>query len=178
MASRDMNIKIWGFIGILVISAWLLGGVTPVRAETMKFRLSTYLVHFEVLPVGDVEGHIVFTFSRRGLAFFETGEVATFRNWGTQDATKGKGTFQYYVLLTFEDGSTTVQKGQGTSEPGPKGLPVFKGTAEFLKGTGRFEGIKGNLSFTGRSLTPYSKEKGLWSDAYFDVTGTYTLPSK
>jgi len=170
--------SMWILIGIVVIMAWLLGSVTPVRAETMKYRISSYLVHLEVLPVGDVEGHILFTFSRKGLAFFENGEVATFRNWGKQDATKGKGTFEYYVMLTFDDNSTTVQKGQGTTEPGPKGLTVFKGTAEFMKGTGRFEGIKGNLSFTGRSLTPYSKEKGLWGDAYFDVTGSYSLPSK
>lgn len=178
MATRKMKITIWGFIGILVIAAWVLGSVTQSGAETMKFRLSTYLVHLEVLPVPDTEGHFVATFSRKGLAFFENGEVGTFTNWGTLDLIKGKASFQYYVKITREDGSSTMAKGKGTHERGPKGLSSFKGTAEFIKGTGRFEGIKGNLSFTGRSLTPYSKEKGLWGDAYFDVTGTYTLPTK
>jgi hypothetical protein len=180
METRKMKITIWGFVGILVIGAWLLGSVTQTLAETktINYRASTYLVHFEVLPVSDVEGHIVSTFSRKGLAFLETGEVATFTNWGTMDVTKGKGTFEYYVMLTFEDGSTTVAKGRGTMEPGPKGLAQSKGTVEFIKGTGRFEGIKGNLSFTGRSLIPYSKEKGTLGDAYFDFTGTYTLPPK
>lgn len=32
MATREMNIKIWGFIGILVIAAWLLGSVTEAMA--------------------------------------------------------------------------------------------------------------------------------------------------
>jgi hypothetical protein len=180
MTTRRMKITIWGFVVTLVITAWLLVSVKLIFAQenTMNYRISSYLVHMEVLPVGDGEGHIVFTFSRKGLAFLENGEVATFTNWGTQDATKGKGTFDFYSMLTFEDDSTAVTKGQGTAEPDPKGLLLFKGTTEFTKGTGRFEGIKGNLSFTGRSLTPYSKEKGLWSDAYFDVTGTYTLPSK
>ena len=180
MTTRRMKITIWGFVVTSVITAWLLVSVNPISAQTktMKYRLSTYLTNMEVLPVGDAEGHILFTFSRKGLAFFENGEVATFTNWGTQDATKGKGTFDYYVMLTFDDNSTTVAKGQGTMEPGPKGLSLYKGTAEFIKGTGRFEGIKGNLSYTGRQLTPYSKEKGLWSDAYYDATGTYTLPPK
>lgn len=180
MATRKMSIKIWGLIGILVIAAWLFGSVTQSLAETktMNYRLSAYIVHFEVLPVGDVEGHIVSTFSRKGLAFLDTGEVATFTSWGTYDAIKGKGTFEYYSMLTFEDGSTTVAKGRGMGEPGPKGLTVYKGTAEYTKGTGRFEGIKGSLSFTGRLLTPYSKEKGTLGDAYFDFTSTYTLPPK
>jgi len=180
MITRRMKITSWGFVVTLVITAWLLVSVNPIFAQTktMNYRLSTYLSNVEVLPVGDAEGHLLGLFSRKGLASFENGEVATFTNWGTQDATKGRGTFDYYVMLTFDDNSTTVAKGQGTFEPGPKGLSLYKGTAEFIKGTGRFEGIKGNLSYTGRSLTPYSKEKGTMGDAYYDVTSTYTLPSK
>ncbi len=178
MATRKMKITIWGFIGILVIAAWLLGSVTQSGAETMKYRLSTYIVHFEVLPIRDTEGHIVATFSRKGLAFFENGEVGTFTNWGTLDFIKGKGSFQYYNIITHEDGSATMAKGEGTAEPSPKGLSLYKGTAEFIKGTGRFEGIKGNATFSGKGMTPFSKEKGLLADAYFDVTATYTLPPK
>lgn len=177
MVTRKAIIN-WRIIGILVVIAWLLGGVTQAGAETMKFRLSTYLVHSEVLPVPDTERHIVAIFSRRGLVLFENGEVGTFTNWGTLDFTKGKGSFQYYKLITHADGSTTMAKGKGTAEPGPKGLLSYKGTGELIKGTGRFEGIKGNETFSGKLMTHFSKEKGLLGDAYFDVIVTYTLPPK
>ena len=60
--------------------------------------------------------------------------------------------------------------------PAGKKLPTLKGKGEYIKGTGRFEGIKGTLSLNGYYVTPYGKEtKG---DLVVNVTGTYTLPSK
>jgi hypothetical protein len=175
MATKK-SINIWILLGILIIAAWLLGSATKAGAESkpMNYRVSGYLVHNEVLPVGDVEGHTLSIYSRKGLAFFETGEVATFTNWVTSDAIKSKSISQGYSMVTFEDGSTIVEKLQTTAEPGPKGLSLFKGTGEYIKGTGRFEGIKGSYTYSGKALTPYSKEtKG---DIYYDVVGTYTLP--
>ena len=58
-------------------------------------------------------------------------------------------------------------------------MRLFKGTGEFIRGTGRFEGIKGikgAVTFSGKEVTPYSKETK--SDVYFDATATYILPSK
>jgi len=170
--------SVWVLFGILVLSAWVLGSAIQVGAETMKFRVTTYLIHFEFIPVGDVEGHIVGTFSRRGMGSYENGDTSAFQNWGTLDMTKGKGTFQGYGKHTFEDGSTTLAKLEGMVEPGPKGLSFYKGTGEYFKGTGRFEGITGSMTYTGKALTPYSKEKGLWGDVYYDITSTYTLPRK
>jgi hypothetical protein len=75
-----------------------------------------------------------------------------------------------YGLVTYEDGSTTLSKIQGTSTPieGTK-LKTGKGTGEYIKGT---------FSFTGRRLMPFSKKTGTRGDSYYDVTATYTLPSK
>jgi hypothetical protein len=79
-----------------------------------------------------------------------------------------------YGLVTYEDGSTTLSKIQGTSTPiEGTDLKTGKGTGEYIKGTGRFEGIKGTLSYTGRRLTPFSKKTGTRADSYYDVTGTY-----
>ena len=169
----------WGIIGILFIAALLLMPATQAGAETMKCRLVSYLAKAEWSPVGDVKGHVVGFYSRRGLAFFENGEVATFSNRGWFDSTKGKSTYQGYNLYTFEDGSTTTGKVEGTLTPieGTKQRSA-KGTQEYIKGTGRFEGIKGSGTHTGTQVLPYSKEKGIFGDAYFDVTNTYTLPKK
>jgi hypothetical protein len=170
-----MSIKkfIGNVIGTLIIAVSLLGFSQIAGAETHKFRITTYVTHFEVLPVGDVEGHILGTVSRKGLVFFENGEIATYTVWVTIDLIKGNGSFQGYSLTTYQDGSTQVNKLQGTLEAG-----MYKFTGEYVKGTKRFEGIKGTIASTGKSLTLYSKEKATFSDVYFDVTGTYTLPSK
>jgi hypothetical protein len=80
-------------------------------------------------------------------------------------------------VFTYEDGATIVQKIQGPFEwASGRKMRLFKGTGEFIRGTGRFEGIKGAVTFSGKEVTPYSKETK--SDVSFDATATYTLPSK
>ena len=85
--------------------------------------------------------------SRKGLAYFENGDVAVYVNWWTGDVTKGHGPNQGYVLYTFEDGSTFVAKFESTQSPGPKGFALQKGSGKLIKGTGRFEGIQGDVTF-------------------------------
>ena len=171
----------WCLIGILLIVAWVLvfAPQAEAKAVKVKFRVVTYLVKLEWSPVGDVEGRIIGFFSRRGLIFFENGEVATYSNRGSFDSTKGHTSYEGYGLVTYEDGSTTISKIQGTTKPiEGTDFKTGKGTGEYIKGTGRFEGIKGSLSYTLKQLTPYSKKKGTFGDNYADVTATYTLPSK
>jgi len=163
--------SMWILFGILLISGCFLGAAMQAGAEDMKYRVSSYMIKYEAIPVGDIEGHFIILFSRRGLAYFENGEVATIQNCGTADSTKGKGTVQFYSIVTFADDSSIVGKFEGTQEH-------HKGTGEYIKGTGRFEGIKGTFTYAGKTLTPYSKEKGTMADFYYDVNSTHTLPSK
>jgi hypothetical protein len=171
-------VTIWGLVGILVISAWLLASVTQAGEKIVKkAKVTSYVIKVEVIPVPDVEGHIVGLYERRGVSVSEDGEVAAYHARGTFDFIKYQGPFQGYCQLTYKDGSTTISKYQGTMTltPGEK-LPTYTGKGEYIKGTGRFQGIKGNVSFSGKYITPYRKEtKG---DVVMDVTRTYTLPSK
>jgi hypothetical protein len=164
--------------GMLIISVWILGSPIQAGAENHKYRVSSYVLKLEILPVGDVEGHIIGFYFRKGLAHFETGETGTIRNCGTADYIKGSGPVQFYSIVTFEDGSTIVGKYEGTVERNPKGHGLAKGTGEYTKGTGRFAGIKGKFTWAGKSITAYSKEKETLGDFYYDVNATYTLPSK
>ena len=75
-------------------------------------------------------------------------------------------------ILIF--GRTTALK--GTQEPAAGGKSVVKGTGEFVRGTGRFEGVKGTYTFTGSGMTPYGKETK--SQTCYDSVGTYTFPEK
>ncbi len=163
---------------MLVISVCVLGSAMQAEAETLQAKVFSYFTQAEIIQVGDVDGHIIMPHTRRGLAFFENGDVGTYTFWGTADAIKGKGTATGYTMLTFEDGSTIVYQLKGEWGPGPKGFPVGKGTGEFTKGTGKYEGIKGSLTWTGKYYTNYSKEKGTLGDSVLELTGTYTLPQK
>ena len=105
----------------------------------------------------------------------ENGDIATTACRGTFDTKKG---FQGYSSLTFEDGSTIVLawKGPTSYVPGGKFLE-YSGTFEYAKGTGRFEGIKGSGTFTGKE-PKWDKDYKAKGFAYYEFTGTYTLPSQ
>ena len=150
---------------------------TQAVAKDVKFSVTCYFTKVEAMPVGDVEGHFISVYEQRGVAIFENGECAAVLIRGTGDVTKGHGTFQSYSQLTYKDGSKTISKAEANVaiSPGEK-QPSLKGKGEWIKGTGKFQGIRGGFTFSGKYITPYSKEtKG---DSYFEVTGTYTLPSK
>ena len=179
MRKRKVTITVLGVIGILFIAVWLLVLATPAIAkkEKIKTRNVSQITKMHVIAVGDVDGHIIAVYERRGLAFLVDGEVGTYLNRGMFDLTKGKGTAQGYVTHTFEDGSTTNSTWQGTIAPREGKRLTAEGTFTYIGGSGRFEGIEGGGSWTAKSFTPYSKEETK-SDLITDVPGTYTLPKK
>ncbi len=90
MATRK---SIWALFGILVISAWVLGSAIHAEAETMNYKVYTWVSKGENYPVGDVEGHQIALLVRGALYAFENGEVATATVVGISDQIKGKGPF-------------------------------------------------------------------------------------
>lgn len=173
MATRK---SMWVFFGILVISVWVLGSVIQAGAETMKCRTASTATKDERIAVSDEQGHELQLEILQGLAFFENGEIAKYRSHAIGDSTPGKGgqaiTYQIY---TFEDGSTIVNRTQRLLVPDQSGNYSAKATIEIIKGTGRFEGIKGTASATGKNFLP-GKEEAL--RATNEIIFTYTLPSK
>jgi hypothetical protein len=108
----------------------------------------------------------------------EKGEISAYHTRGASDTIEGQGSFHGYSDYLFKDGSTIISEYTGTLTlaPGEK-LRTIKGEAKFIKGTGRFEGIKGEASFIGKYVTTYTKDETK-GDAVIDVTSTYTVPSK
>ena len=161
----------------LVISVTFGLFATEGMAESANFTVVSYITQVEAIPVPDVEGHIILVGERRGVAIFEDGSTAAYHTRATCDLTKFHGPCQGYTNLTYPDGSKTMAKYQLTFEiPAGKKLPTLKGKGEFIKGTGRFEGIKGTVSFAGYQITPYGKEtKG---DLVVNATSIYKLPFK
>jgi hypothetical protein len=167
-----------GIIGILYIAVWLLVPATQAKAETVKSKYTTQLTKMEYVLLPDVKGHVAIVYERRGVAIFEN-EVAAVTISGMAEFTKGEGSFMGYTQTIYEDGSTTLARVTGSKVFAPDGkLRLYKEMkGEYIKGTGRFEGIKGNLSYTGREITPYTKDETK-QDNWIEVTATYTLPKK
>jgi len=167
-------------VGGLVFAVWVLGSVPSATAETLKCRTAGHNRIQEAVPVGDVEGHYVGVNVRIGMAFCDNGDVANFTALASWDSTAGKGGEALgYNLWSFPDGATMLTKfhqiyGPPSDERFQSETP--QATGEILSGTGRFAGINGSLSFTGKNLKPIKGELGQRSTMDFILT--YTLPSK
>ncbi len=151
--------------------------ITQAGAETMNFKLVSMYEKIEWIKVTQTEGVMIGVMDRKGLSIFENGEIATTSCRGLLDTKKG---WQGYSSMIFEDDSTLLLSWKGpTSLSRPAGgkYVVYGLTFEYAKGTGRFKGIKGNGTFTGKApqWDEDYKAKGF---TYYEFTGTYALPSQ
>jgi hypothetical protein len=164
--------------GILIIAACLLGSATQAGAQTytMKCRETGHFPQVHRIEVGDVPGHIVYVGEEAGVLSCDDGGVGTISAKFMGDMTKGSGKSEAYWMGSYEDGSTQWAKFQTTITANPDGKTArWEATFEYIKGTGRFEGIQGSGSMTGKRFAPMP---GAGAQFLVDSTGTYTLPSK
>jgi hypothetical protein len=160
-------------IAFIALSMFAFGmSVTQAGAATMKFRAVVFHTKVETIEVGDVEGHKLALGESTGLASFETGEVAVFTLKWTADYTKGTGISPGYPRLTFEDGSTIDLKALVRTRREEGKGSLFEGELTINQGSGKYAGIQGKGTWTGRRVVAL----GAGAQMYFDVTLTYTLP--
>ena len=83
------------------------------------------------------------------------------------------GPFQGYGTFAYKDGSTIIEKYDATMTKKSGNMLTFRGKGDYIKGTGKYEGTKETITFTGEYLTPYNeKTKG---DIIVDASSNYTL---
>jgi hypothetical protein len=138
--------------------------------EVLKFRVIQHATAAQTQEVGDVDGHTLTVVSYSGLASLADGSVGTTNFSGTTDYIKGSGTYTGYWKLTLKDGSTISYKGtnvparlEGTTTDFPE-APVT-----ILRGTGRFDGAKGEGTGTGARLTPLAAGAEVYYDFVLNV---------
>jgi hypothetical protein len=146
-------------------------------AEPLNFKLVSMIDKVERVKISQTEGTIIGVMDRRGLSIFENGEVAPASCTGTFDTKKG---FQGYSSIIFEDGSTLVLSWKGPTSvsrpPGGKFL-IYSADFECAEGTGRFKGVKGSGTLTGKEVQ-WDDEYKAMGFALYEFAGTYTLPSE
>jgi hypothetical protein len=176
MAIRRLSIGL-AIASIFVIGIWLLGSVPQAMAETLNYKYFNHVVKAEAVPIPDAEGHLVRLTLREGVNIYENGELAWVKSVLYNDLIKGAGAIDIYTTAAFPDGSTITTHTKGRVEATPAGLQTgSKITGEIIHGTGRFQGIKGTVSSSSKTLPP---EKGEPSGKSIgEGTMVYTLPSK
>ena len=178
MLSKKPGTSAMKFVMLGLVSYLMVFGLFATAwagEKTVKYKAVAPLTKMELIPIPDMEGHLIGLAERRGVAIYENGETAASHSMLLFDSSKEGGSWEGYEDLSFADGSMTIIKSQGTILGGKPRL--VKGTGKYIKGTGQFEGIKGEVSFNCKVATPYTKDttKG---DLVCDVTATYTLPKK
>ncbi len=164
----------WFLAALLVISAGVMYSIPPAMAETLSYKFFLPVTQMQAIPIGDIEGHAIGVLIREGAIFLENGEMGWGKGVVIFDMVKGAGSFDQYSTLTFQDGSTIVTRTKGTSEAQSGSSSSAQWTGEIIKGTGRFEGIKGTQVSTSKMLPPQKGELG--GKALGEGTLTYTLP--
>jgi hypothetical protein len=170
------------FIGVAMASIfvggmWLLGSVPQASAETLNFKSFTHVTKAEIVPIADVEGHVLILTVREGVAVFQNGEWAWSRSATFRDLTKGAGPGDNYTTYTFLDGSTFTLHRKGTVEATPQGVTSGSAwTGDVIHGTGRFQGIKGTMTMSSKIL-PLEKGESV-GKALSEGTLVYTVPGK
>ena len=169
MVSRK---SLWVLLGVFSIATCLLGIGTQIMAESWNAKFFYRGTKSEGLWIPDASEHWVGMIERDGVILFENGELAWSKRIAILDGTKGMGPMSEYTMTTFQDGSTITTHAQGSIE----GLNAGKYASEIIYGTGRFRGIKGTVTSSGKILP---REKGeIIEKIAGESTMIFTLPSK
>ena len=152
----------WGSAVVLVIVLGLSSFAAQAGEVTEKGRDTYRCTDLKFIAIGDVPKHLIGVFDCEGISTTEGGEVGTLKSRGIGDLVAGKGWVKGYFEVTYDDDSVVRGNWEGTETP-----TTAKGTYQYTCGTGRFAGINGSGTYTGKS-------KGHKGDC--DWTGTYTVP--
>jgi hypothetical protein len=147
-----------------------LGATSNARAdETVKFRVFMHATSVQTLEVGDVDGHVLGLARYSGLASFPDGTVGTSFLTSTNDYVKGAGTNSTYYNVTLKDGSVLWYKASGTAKPDGTTTIFPEGPVSVLGGKGKFEGAKGDGTWSGTRLAPLATGADLYVDFVINV---------
>jgi hypothetical protein len=156
---------------MLILSAaalLYLGAFNNARAdETMKFRIIMHVTAAQTLDVSGVDGQTMTVVHYSGLASFADGSVGIANLTATTDYNKGSGTYMGYYNIVLKDGSTITYKATNVAARLEGTVTNFPDApVSIVRGTGRFDGAKGDGITGGQRLTPLA----VGAETYQDVT--------
>lgn len=149
------------FVCLLCLTVLVIGISSEATAETLKGKGVSAVSKIERLPVGDTENHNIGLTAREGMILFENGEVATTKAMAMWDMIgPASGWAKGYVQFIFLDGSTIHSNFHQQILPPTGGEAIqydSKITGDIVKGTGKYEGVKGTFTTSSKQI---KAEKG------------------
>ena len=163
-------------VSLFFIVAWFCGFIQLATAETLncKSEAKIDVDHLGSLLLKPPKNFYYGYSTRVGSASCDKEGTADFYSCQIYTKTENGGSNQGITVLTFKDSSKIVMRYGQTQRPDPekKVYWIYDGTAEILNGNGRFEGIQGSVSISGKNL------QDIYRTEIQEMTITYTLPSK
>jgi hypothetical protein len=146
--------RLFAFITLITLAFGVALVGNALAGEKFKTRGVGYITKWEPVNVGDEEGHVVAVFDAKGIMTNLQGK-SFLEGWpwaeqGLVDLnTKTKTlTNQGYDQSADKEGNKIYVVWQGKGEPGG----IVRGTMTITKGTGKYEGIRGNGAFVSHLL--------------------------
>jgi hypothetical protein len=121
--------------------------------EKQKWHGASYTVKWEQIEIGDEDGHVIAIYEQKQVYFDdETGEKTPSTTFGILDLNikTGQGSGHGYGVTFYKDGDKTFRTWEGKSV----GEGHWRGTYSLIKGTGKYERIKGGGTWDSYSLAP------------------------
>jgi hypothetical protein len=164
--SRKLMLLFVTMASVLAFCATASLAQAKVKVNFRAFAVVTKMERFEV---GDTPGHVVSILENKGVT--SDGKFVRYFT-SRSDLIKGNGTLSGYGnYVEVKDGDAYFVKFNGsvstTKSPEGKLKITFKGTYSYTKGTGKYENIQGDGTFSGGYIG-----KGIMS---VDVEGEYSI---
>ncbi len=140
-----------------------------VAGEKVKWHGASFMTNWQQIEVGDEEGHVMAIFEEKEIYINEkTGEktASTAVNSVDMNLKTGLGTVTGWGWSADKDGDKIMR----THEGKPVGEGHWQGTWTYVKGTGKYEGIKGGGTWDTYALAP--------QQSYVEVEGEVEMPGQ
>jgi len=121
--------------------------------EKIKMHASSFITEWQQMEVGDTEGHVMAVFKAKKIYINEiNNEKHTSSDVSIMDINlkTGQGNLQGYGVNEYMNGDITINKFEGKSV----GKVHWQGTWSFVRGTGKYEGVKGGGTWDSYSMGP------------------------
>ena len=156
----------------------LLASASAWAGQSLTWKEVSHLTLVHKIPVADAEDHLLGVYEHRGVVLFPGGQQGAYVSQGrfdVYDREGGERKHDGYGKISFSDGSTIyfTCQGEEASKDGSK-LPWVSGRGTFVKGTGRYKGIKGSLTYEGGYVTGLNDDD-TGGDAVLNYQADYTL---
>jgi hypothetical protein len=162
--SRSKLFAVLIVVPFVLVVAMIDGAVA---AEKVNLQGTSVTTNSQSMEVGDEEGHMLIIFESKQIYINQnTGEksVSTTKNMMDINVKTGQGTLKGYGETTYPNGDKIFRVHEGK----PVGKGHWQGTHSYLKGTGKYEGVKGKGTWDSYSLAPQM--------SYMEIDGEVEMP--